>query len=98
MFTIGVPQKAVGDEFDVKHLELFHQECVDGKLTIEVYERWHNTLMKLTCPKCNEWCLVICGPATTGRMERTALDGEKRLIASHPDSLNPQKIAVVQRP
>jgi hypothetical protein len=97
MFTIEVPKKTSSDEVDVETLEMSHQECEGGALTVEVFQRWRNTLMKITCQKCNDWCLVIHGAGTTGRIGRTALDGKTRTIASHPASLNPHKITVVQK-
>ena len=80
MFTIEVKKKAEDEEFSFKDIEMFHQECMGGKIEITKSDLssdmgGHN----LTCKRCGTQKEIEIGDETINII-KTVIDGQERKI------------------
>lgn len=89
MFTIEVKKKEKDEEFSFKDLEMFHQECLGGKIE---QEKSKDTSFPrgLTCQRCGGFeCVDQPGVV---EIILTSTDGQKRDF-----KVKEQRICVIQK-
>jgi hypothetical protein len=84
-FTIGVKKKEKDEDFKFEDLEMYHQECYGGKITIEVTEKTDSNedkyaLFKLTCTRCHRTMYLDINSNSPAEIIKTSIDGEEREI------------------
>jgi len=91
MFTIEVGQKNRDEKFSFEQLELFHQECMGGKIVISdkklkiKREPGDKGEMEcgcylLICKRCQRMIAIYKQSGSPGEIIRTAIDRQKREI------------------
>ncbi len=96
MFTIEVKKKDASEEFSFKDLEMSHQECYGGKITIGGGASSYH----LSCARClrNIW-IFREGSEDPTHIIATAIDGEERKIKGYSHNREASfEVVVVQKP
>ena len=82
MFTVEVEKKAKDEEFNVESLNMWHNDCYRGKFIKDKYQY----ISRITCSRCESKFLIEHSDMV--KIIRTAVDGEKREIASTKERIS----------
>ncbi len=76
MFTIEVRKKSKDEEFSFKDLEMFHRECIGGRIKITE----DSLFIRLICLRCKTEKILLRDANPSTELIQTVIDGKERKI------------------
>lgn len=96
-FTIEAKKRGKDKDFSFENLEMSHQECYGGKITLEEIERKEDALsVRLTCSRCGVRRIIAGNDIL--KVVQTAIDGEERIIREEKEAyMKHLEVRVIQK-